>query len=224
VGGVLAANGGPTETAALLDAATNPALGRGEAIASLDTDQRGEPRPATNPDIGAFELEQSHQTVRGTQDGELLTGGRHGEALRGLAGGDRLRGGHGEDLLDGGRGADRLQGGPDGDVLIGGASADRFVFSRPHDSRPADPDLILDFSQRQGDRIDLHKLDGDPDAAGNQRLEFIGGQRFSDAGQVRALEVDGHTVIQVNLDHDRTADLRIELHDELDLHRADFVL
>ena len=31
-------------------------------------------------------------------------------------------------------------------------------------------------------------------------------------------------MVQVNLDHDPQAELRIELHDVIDLHRADFVL
>ena len=60
-GGLLADNGGSTKTIALLDDPANPALGGALAIAGLDTDQRGETRPApagTNPDIGAFELAQ----------------------------------------------------------------------------------------------------------------------------------------------------------------------
>ena len=96
VGGVLAANGGPTETVALLDASTNPALGRGAGIASLNTDQRGEPRPAVNPDIGAFELEQSHATVVGTPGVKLLQGSSDSEALLGLAQAEVLHGGRGE--------------------------------------------------------------------------------------------------------------------------------
>jgi len=60
---LLADNGGPTQTIALLDAATNPAL---DAIpfadCDVDTDQRGisRPQPADgNCDIGAFELVQA---------------------------------------------------------------------------------------------------------------------------------------------------------------------
>ncbi len=53
--GVLADNGGPTPTAALLDDAANPALDRADPAAAPPTDQRGLIRDAT-PDIGAFEL------------------------------------------------------------------------------------------------------------------------------------------------------------------------
>jgi hypothetical protein len=53
--GVPADNGGPTETVALLDSATNPALNAADPADVPATDQRGYLRDAT-PDIGAFEL------------------------------------------------------------------------------------------------------------------------------------------------------------------------
>lgn len=53
--GVLADNGGPTETVALLGDPANPALDRADPAAAPATDQRGLFRDAT-PDIGAFEL------------------------------------------------------------------------------------------------------------------------------------------------------------------------
>ena len=162
--GVLGPNGGFTETVALLDASTNPALGRGEGIADITIDQRGEPRPSTgNPDIGAFELEQSHATAVGTAGVKLLQGSSDSEALLGLSHDERLHGRGGNDLLDGGAGHDRLHAGKGGDVLIGGADADRFIFGAAAHSKPSDPDAILDFSQRQGDRIVLRGLDGDLD-------------------------------------------------------------
>lgn len=60
--GGLADHGGPTQTIALLDDPANPALGRADPAQAPATDQRGELRPepaGTNPDIGAFELDQS---------------------------------------------------------------------------------------------------------------------------------------------------------------------
>ena len=82
----------------------------------------------------------------------------------------------------------------------------------------------MDFSQADGDRIVLQDLDGDLDRPGRQPLEFIGRQRFTDSGQVMEQVIDGRTVIRVNLDDDLRAELRIELHDAIDLTRADFVL
>ncbi|MFO1046509.1 MAG: choice-of-anchor Q domain-containing protein [Geminicoccaceae bacterium] len=63
-GGLLADNGGSTWTIALRDAVDNPALGHADPNApyASPTDQRGVARPlpdGTNPDIGAFELDQS---------------------------------------------------------------------------------------------------------------------------------------------------------------------
>ncbi len=53
--GVLADNGGPTRTIALLDSPDNPALDAADPADSPAADQRGYQRDAT-PDIGAFEL------------------------------------------------------------------------------------------------------------------------------------------------------------------------
>ena len=210
---------------ALIDSSINPAIGRAQPNA-LFLDQRGEPRPSPDghPDIGAFELEPSHGIKRGTGGGEHLAGSSDGEALFGLSGHDRLYGRAGNDLLDGGPGSDRLHAGKGGDVMIGGGAADLFVFGAGSHSRPSAPDLILDFSPRQGDQFDLRQLDADPDRSGNQRLDFIGRHTFTDAGQVRTARVDGHTEIKVNLDHDAHAELAIQLHDAIDLHRGDFLL
>ena len=73
--GGLADNGGPTQTIALRDAADNPALGGADPADAPATDQRGVARPqpaGTNPDIGAFELNQT-----GTVPNEIVgTGAR----------------------------------------------------------------------------------------------------------------------------------------------------
>jgi hypothetical protein len=55
--GVLALNGGPTETIALLDDPANPALDAADPALAPATDQRGFARPqGAGPDLGAFEL------------------------------------------------------------------------------------------------------------------------------------------------------------------------
>ena len=53
--------GGPTETMALLTG--SPAIGAGVAIAGITTDQRGLPRPASNPDIGAFQTQAPRRLI-----------------------------------------------------------------------------------------------------------------------------------------------------------------
>ena len=225
LGGVLADNGGPTMTVALLDAASNPAIGRAE-LNQLTTDQRGDPRPSPDghSDIGAFEVEPAHIIARGTPNVKLLQGSGDTEALLGLEHAEVLHGGRGHDLLDGNGGADRLRGGHGGDVLVGGGGADQFIFHKASHSAPKLPDIILDFSQAEGDRIVLRGLDGDPDRPGDQRLEFIGRRGFTEAGQVREALIDGHTEVRVNLDDDPRADMVIVLHDAIDLTKADFIL
>jgi hypothetical protein len=51
--GPLASNGGPTQTMAL--GTGSSAITQGVAVASVTTDQRGQPRDDTAPDVGAFE-------------------------------------------------------------------------------------------------------------------------------------------------------------------------
>ncbi|HEX6011962.1 MAG TPA: hypothetical protein VFY87_09225, partial [Geminicoccaceae bacterium] len=102
--------------------------------------------------------------------------------------------------------------------------ADMFVFRAPGHSAPDEQDLILDFSRRQGDRIDLRGLDGDPTKDGDQPLAFIGRDGFCDPGEVRYTDEPGHTVVEVNLDRDGGAELVFRLDRDLDLHTGDFLL
>jgi serralysin len=121
-------------------------------------------------------------------------------------------------------GDDRLLAGKGGDVLIGEAHADRFIFGAAAHSKPSDPDTILDFSHDDGDRIDLRRLDADLGRLDSQKLEFLYSHAFTDAGRVRQRSVDGHTVIEVNLDDYLRAELVVHLSDAVDLHRSDFLL
>ena len=61
--------GGPTLTAALLPG--SPAIGAGTPISGITIDQRGFARPATNPDIGAFQTQGSTLVVNTTADGTV---------------------------------------------------------------------------------------------------------------------------------------------------------
>ncbi|WP_028312012.1 beta strand repeat-containing protein [Derxia gummosa] len=87
------------------------------------------------------------------------------DALFGGAGNDQLYGGGGNDTLDGGAGLDTLDGGIGDDTLGGGGGADVFVFRVSDNSS----DTVLDFSQADGDRIDVSAL-GVGDFASLQRL------------------------------------------------------
>ena len=170
--GVLADNGGPTQTIAIRP--DGPAAGAADPATATPTDQRGVARDDA-PDLGAFEAgAESVLKLVGGPGADVLVGGagddricgRGGnDTLRGLAGDDllrggkgcdRLKGGAGEDDLDGGRGRDRIGGGTGDDTLAGGKGCDVFVFGRDFGD-----DEIRDFdaNPRCGqDRIDLRAL------------------------------------------------------------------
>lgn len=73
--------------------------------------------------------------------------------LVGNDGANRLKGFAGADILKGGAGNDTLYGGDGRDTLTGGTGKDSFVF----DTAPTSRDTITDFSQAEGDKIQLSK-------------------------------------------------------------------
>ena len=160
----------------------------------------------------------------GTPGIKLLQGSSDSETLLGLAQAEVLHGGRGDDLLDGGKGTDRLRGGPGSDALIGGGASDRFVFAEVAHDAPGDTRRDPGFLAAPGrpDRPEGPRRRSRP--AGRPAARVHRHHRFTDAGQVMEQVIDGHTVVRVNLDGDPRAELSIQLHDIIDLHRADFVL
>ena len=117
---------------------------------------------------------QGGDTIDGGAGNDTVYGGGGADELRGDAGDDVLQGDDGNDLVKGGDGDDEIHGGTgsdelwgnDGDDTIhageggnwikGGAGADSFVFTTVDGI-----DTIADFSQDDGDSIDLSAvLDG----------------------------------------------------------------
>jgi Ca2+-binding RTX toxin-like protein len=148
-GGLLADHGGPTQTVALRDDPTNPALDRGAVGTGIATqDQRGLARDGT-PDIGAFELGGALFTAGpDRQDLNLFDladfpGARATDALAGNDvvtlsdtkrmgvlfyagnGSDTITGSMLGDRVRGDAGHDRLLGWAGGDTLWGGDGNDR---------------------------------------------------------------------------------------------------
>ncbi|MDR7156525.1 Ca2+-binding RTX toxin-like protein [Sphingobium xenophagum] len=129
----------------------------------------------------------------------VVSGTSGADTLFGGPGADQLFGGSGNDSLSGGAGNDVLVGGTGMDMLRGGGGADRFVFGAG-DSNIAQADSILDFSQAQGDKIDLRSIDPFLEV-GDQALTFVSGA-FTGVGQVRIQQVGSDFQVQVNLDAD----------------------
>jgi pectate lyase len=153
---------------------------------------------------------------------DLLEGGEGADLLRGADADDVLRGGDGADDLDGGAGGDRLQGGAGRDVLTGGAGKDFFVYGSVADS-PAGSgrDLVTDFTA--GDRFDFVGIDASARLSGDQAFTWLGGRAFSgSAGELRASEESGRTIISADVDGDRRADLQIEMAGSHGLGAGDF--
>ena len=181
----------------------------------------------------------------GSDDANILTSGDGNDRVDGQAGDDYLSGGIGEDLILGRDGDDVIEGGSGIDRLAGGSGADRFVYCfekiQP-DFETIQPDSdasifdygsgnqggadrILDFSQQEGDRIDISLL-AEYFSSSDQAFTFIGTDPFSGAvGEVRfeALR-NGDTLVQVEVDGQSGADLSIVLVGAFDLQANDFIL
>ena len=93
-----------------------------------------------------------NDTLYGGQGDDALYGNQGDDTLVGGLGNDQMFGGQGNDTLNGADGTDVLVGGLGTNVLTGGAGADSFVMNAQG------RDSILDFTQRDGDRIDLRPV------------------------------------------------------------------
>lgn len=156
-----------------------------------------------------------NETIFGSAGADVLLGRSGKDCLFGEAGADDLRGGKGNDSLTGGGMADRLTGGEGRDWLGGGSGRDIFIYEKAGDSGPGTGgrDLIVDFEAggKSGayDRIDLSRIDARP-GGGDNAFIFVTGA-FTGVGQVRAVNSNGGTLIQLNLAGDKAPEMAIEL-------------
>jgi Ca2+-binding RTX toxin-like protein len=145
----------------------------------------------------------------------------------------------GNDVLQGGAGDDVLIGGRGKDTLTGGAGADRFTYY-VQDSLPGagTRDVITDFSQAEGDRIDLSHYLVLGFRSSDTIFTFIGTAAFT--GTEPTLDTEGNllhyngqanyrydgtsTVISGDANGDKVADFEIVLLGHITPTAADFVL
>jgi hypothetical protein len=101
-----------------------------------------------------------------------------------------LNGGWGNDHLVGNSLADILRGGPGADYLTGGAGSDKFQLFATHGN-----DIITDFSETQGDVIDLTPIFGDmrgsPDAFVSVRAEIVRSNNIPQVNSILQLNFAG---------------------------------
>ena len=108
----------------------------------------------------------------------------------------------------------------------GNGGADDFVFlKRTTGKTDAKADTIADFSQADGDQIDLGGWDANSKQGGNQDFDFIGTQNFhGKAGELRFVQDGGDTRIEGDTNGDRKTDLMIKLDGMVALVAGDFDL
>ncbi len=117
---------------------------------------------------------------------EAAIGGSGDDLIRGNDADNSLYGGAGNDRLEGGNGDDTLDGGAGGDMLVGQAGADRFIFTASSVGKHRPADFIADFSDGDGDQIDLAAIDAKKSVRGDQKFHFIGSHDFTGkAGELR---------------------------------------
>ena len=157
-------------------------------------------------------------TGTGNAAANSIFGNGFGCILKGLGGADYIVGGAGNDSLNGGGGAD---------LIYGQAGADRFVFAALADfAAAATPDAIGDFSQAEGDKINLSAIDPNTVLAGNQAYSYIGTAAFSATGlsQVRYVVQGTDVLVEIDTTRDQIADQTLLLYGVSALTAADFIL
>ena len=161
----------------------------------------------------------------GDADNNLMIGNSGDNRLYGRDGIDRLEGGAGNDTLYGENGDDTLIGGAGQDWCYGGSGADRFIVADGHAAGLSSLtcDRIMDFSQAQGDLIDLANIDADSGLAGDQSFTFLGAGAFTGhGGELRYYQAGGNTYVQGDVNGDGIGDFLIRLDGPLTLHASDF--
>jgi Ca2+-binding RTX toxin-like protein len=162
----------------------------------------------------------------GNVGNNAIEGNRAANVLNGVEGADTLYGEEDNDTLYGGAGDDTLDGGTGKDMLYGGLGKDVFLFDDGETgASKGKADTIVDFSRRQGDKIDLSLIDANAKKAGEQNFKFIGNKAgFSKAGEARFVKEKDATYVYLNTDNDRAAEAVIKLKGSLDVQKSWFVL
>ena len=113
-------------------------------------------------------------------------------------------------------GDDRVTAGSGKNWLGGDVGADTFIFLSAKHSTATKTDTIEDFSQKEGDRIDVSKA---------ADFDFIGKKSFSGADNELNYAVrKGDTFISGDLDGDKKADFVVKLEGKFALVEGDFIL
>lgn len=161
--------------------------------------------------------------LAGGNGNDNLSGGAGNDTLTGDAGDDKLTADEGNDSVVGGAGADTIEGGLGADTIGGGAGADQFLFR--HGTITNTPDLILDFSRIDGDKVSLRAVDANTGVTGDQNFTFIGTGAFKKvAGELRFEVVGDTTKVYGDVNGDGVADFTLVMSGAGTLQASDFLL
>jgi len=175
-------------------------------------------------------------TIIGGSGHDELHGGKGNDYIYDLDDGDF-------DFFDGGEGNDRFLWYGDGNVVRGGAGNDVFEAITASDSIltggqgadvyevgsggtgfiPPSSDFVTDFSQSDGDKIDLSGWDALPDE-GRQPFEFIGDAELTEIGQLRYYFYDGGTYFQSLDANGNAVTYACKLDGFIEMTASDFIL
>jgi len=185
---------------------------------------------AANNDLHGFDGDDNligaagNDKLAGGNGNDAITGGEGNDTLTGDAGNDRLSAQEGNDLIMAGVGLDIIEGGLGADTIGGGAGADQFVF-RDGTTTNATPDMILDFSRLDGDKVSLRAIDSNTAVTGDQNFTFIGTSGFHKvAGELRFEVVNGVTKVYGDTNGDGLADFTLHMQGAGTLQATDFLL
>jgi hypothetical protein len=161
----------------------------------------------------------------GTEN-DTIDAGRGADKVFAGDGNDSLFGGGEADLLSGSYGNDTIEGGAGADTLTGGTGADRFVFASLDDLLFGTPDVITDFTTRQGDVMDFRLIDANARLDGDQGFAFYSARPGSASIGSMWLEAgrDGVLVLYGDMNGDGTGDFAVSLPRVTTLTEAAFLL
>jgi hypothetical protein len=147
--------------------------------------------------FGNQETTESIEAISGSQFDDKIKLGRDGWAW-------------------GDNGDDRITDGIGTQWLGGGAGQDTFIFASVKNMNvDKDLDYIDDFSQGDGDRLDLSAING---------LSFEGTGKFEGGKEVRYAFDGDSTIVSGDVDGDKKTDFQIELNGKINLTVDDFIL
>ncbi|TAN67308.1 MAG: hypothetical protein EPN17_11395 [Methylobacter sp.] len=153
---------------------------------------------------------------------DSIWGGDGQDSINGGNGNNQLYGETGNDLLVSGAGNDLLNGGNGIDTITSGAGADKIQYAAITASGLGVGlrDVITDFDTGSGDVIDLYQVSDTP-------LNYLGMTAFDGTHDAVRFSIDvanKQTIIQLDLNGDKTADMEIELIGVKILSANDFLL